>query len=459
MQHPDEGTIHAWLDGALPPGEASALEAHVASCAECSAAVAAARGMLAAASRILSALDDVPGGVIPAAAAVDATRVTPRLGSAAEMRRFRYRAARWQVAAGLMVAVAGSWLVLRQDGARDAIEIEAADTSVADQASVAFVPDTLAAGPAMVAEGGPQSQPPEPEQAGAVERMAARLAAPRASVPGSPREARPGSRTDAGSSASIGTAFGTGSGSGTGAVAGDVAATLRRAEVTSGKAVPGFGQGGQAARTGALTSAMFDSLLAIDSALTARRAVQLSANVVVAEERMGRAGAATARRVAPSAAPPPTAPPAPAATADLAVATIRQGSVPIAVAAAGCYALNAVRWSPLPADSAAPSVLPQRFVLERPSGSPADSTGPWVARPVASDNGTASGASGSWSLLGTKQLRVRFDRGEQRAVLTLARSIGGWSGVARLWPVAEGPTSRGEVSARRIACEPPDPER
>lgn len=423
MQHPDEGTIHAWLDGALPPAEAAALEAHVASCAECSAAVAEARGMLAGASRILSALDDVPGGVIPVPAPADATRVAPGRGSAAEVRPSRFRAARWQVAAGLMVAIAGSWLVMRNDGARDAIEIEAADTSVADQASVAFAPDTLPAEPAMVAEAAPRSQPPVPKQAGAVERMAARVAAPRAPA---------------------------------GAVAGDVAATLGRTEVASGKAVLGHGQGGQTARTGALTSATFDSLLAIDSALTARRALQLSANVVVAEERVSPAGAAKARSIAPSAA---SGPPAPAATADMASPAVRQESVPIAVAAAGCYALNAVRWSPLPADSVAPSVVPQRFVLVRPSGSPADSSGPWVARPVASDRGTAPGARGSWSLLGTEQLRVRFDRGEQRAVLTLARSIGGWRGVARLRAGADGPTSRGEVIARRIACEPPDPER
>jgi anti-sigma factor RsiW len=28
MQHPDEGTIHAWLDGALSPEEAARVEAH-----------------------------------------------------------------------------------------------------------------------------------------------------------------------------------------------------------------------------------------------------------------------------------------------------------------------------------------------------------------------------------------------------------------------------------------------
>jgi hypothetical protein len=66
MQHPDEGIIHAWLDGALSAEESTALDAHVASCPECSAAVAEARGLIAASSRIVSALDIVPGGVIPA---------------------------------------------------------------------------------------------------------------------------------------------------------------------------------------------------------------------------------------------------------------------------------------------------------------------------------------------------------------------------------------------------------
>lgn len=65
MEHIDEGTIHAWLDGALPADEGARIEAHVASCALCASAVAEARGLIAASSRILSALDDVPGGVIP----------------------------------------------------------------------------------------------------------------------------------------------------------------------------------------------------------------------------------------------------------------------------------------------------------------------------------------------------------------------------------------------------------
>src|SRR5688500_8608949 len=60
MQHLDEGTIHTWLDGQLPRDEAAAVEAHVAECRQCADVVAEARGLIAASSRILLALDDVP---------------------------------------------------------------------------------------------------------------------------------------------------------------------------------------------------------------------------------------------------------------------------------------------------------------------------------------------------------------------------------------------------------------
>lgn len=60
MQHLDEGIIHSWLDGALSVEEAARAEAHVASCSACADAVAEARGLIAASSRILTALDNVP---------------------------------------------------------------------------------------------------------------------------------------------------------------------------------------------------------------------------------------------------------------------------------------------------------------------------------------------------------------------------------------------------------------
>ena len=64
-EHPDEGTIHAWLDGALDAASAERVAAHVRGCAACSALAAEARGLIAGASRVVSALDDVPAGTRP----------------------------------------------------------------------------------------------------------------------------------------------------------------------------------------------------------------------------------------------------------------------------------------------------------------------------------------------------------------------------------------------------------
>ena len=101
MNHLDEGTIHAWLDGALDATQAGEAEAHVAGCAPCAAAVAEARGFIAGTSRILNALDDVPAGVIPKrpAAAPAAPAARPRR---------QWRAAPWVtgIAAVLVAAVA-----------------------------------------------------------------------------------------------------------------------------------------------------------------------------------------------------------------------------------------------------------------------------------------------------------------------------------------------------------------
>ena len=105
MQHPDEGTIHAWLDGALSPEEAASIESHVAECGECSAMAAEARGLIAASSRIVSALDVVPGGVIPAR--------KPR-------RAAWYMNTQLRAAAALIV-VAGASLFVMRNGRQEAV--------------------------------------------------------------------------------------------------------------------------------------------------------------------------------------------------------------------------------------------------------------------------------------------------------------------------------------------------
>jgi hypothetical protein len=112
MRHPDEGTIHAWLDGALPADEAAELEAHVAACPACAAAVADARGLVAGASRILSALDDAPRGVLPAAGArrptpADHTAARPRGAGIVPRRRGWLHSPALRIAAAVALVAAG----------------------------------------------------------------------------------------------------------------------------------------------------------------------------------------------------------------------------------------------------------------------------------------------------------------------------------------------------------------
>ena len=114
MQHLDEGTIHSWLDGALSADEAARVEAHVKECAQCQAAVAEARGFIAASSRILTALDNAPRGVLPAAAP-----------------KRRMNTFAWRVAATVLVVAAGTLVVVRTGSYRSrSSETEPVLTSV-----------------------------------------------------------------------------------------------------------------------------------------------------------------------------------------------------------------------------------------------------------------------------------------------------------------------------------------
>jgi len=98
MPHPDEALIHAWLDGELDAAEATRVEALVSRDAEWAAAAAEARGLIAASSRIVGALDHVSANVIPTARPVA-------------------RVPRWMArVAALAVIVAGTAVVLREGG-------------------------------------------------------------------------------------------------------------------------------------------------------------------------------------------------------------------------------------------------------------------------------------------------------------------------------------------------------
>ncbi len=53
MSHVDEGTLHAYLDGELPPAERTALETHLADCATCRATLTEERALRERASAVL----------------------------------------------------------------------------------------------------------------------------------------------------------------------------------------------------------------------------------------------------------------------------------------------------------------------------------------------------------------------------------------------------------------------
>ncbi|HKH94262.1 MAG TPA: zf-HC2 domain-containing protein [Gemmatimonadaceae bacterium] len=115
--HPDEGLIHAWLDEALDAAESERLAAHVRECPACQARVAEARGLIAGASRIVAALDDVPAGTRPGwAQSVVASGASAEAGAAADVvpdrqpqrslwRWMRVTPARAALAATILVAL------------------------------------------------------------------------------------------------------------------------------------------------------------------------------------------------------------------------------------------------------------------------------------------------------------------------------------------------------------------
>ena len=161
MQHLDEGTIHAWLDGALDPDESARVEAHVAECPQCAAAVAEARGFIAASSRILTALDHVPRGVVPVA--------RPARWSNPAM---------WRAAAAVLVVAAGSLVVVRNTG-RDSkagyTSIETPDTAPV----IPFAPPiTILAKPSQGAARSAVQQNVSPAQKSVEKRVATDAAGP-----------------------------------------------------------------------------------------------------------------------------------------------------------------------------------------------------------------------------------------------------------------------------------------
>ena len=171
--HLDEGTIHAWLDGALPPDESALVEGHVRSCAGCSALLAEARGLVAASSRILSSLDAVPGDVIPGRdAGVDQLAVLRARRNASARPWWRDR--RVVVAASLLFVAGASSVVWRSLTAPPGITVEAVRARKDGVSAVAAAPG--AANPAESREADTRdvkTEPPAPSLKPSPARVAA----------------------------------------------------------------------------------------------------------------------------------------------------------------------------------------------------------------------------------------------------------------------------------------------
>ncbi len=180
-QLPDEGLIHEWLDGQLDTASSAEMEALVARSPEFAARVAEARGLVAAAARILTALDSVPGGVVPGAGELGAlpSRVAASGGAGGHSDVAAGGAARrgipWRrlssIAAVLMVAATGVVLVQRAPDSSSALGASA------EQAATEEAPRAAPSAPS--ASSAPNASRMRPAGPGAASMAPSAMAAPR----------------------------------------------------------------------------------------------------------------------------------------------------------------------------------------------------------------------------------------------------------------------------------------
>lgn len=432
MQHPDEGTIHAWIDGALDADSARELEAHVATCAECARVVAEARGLVAASSRILTALDNVPGDVIPGA----------RPAKPQQVRRFQMTPF-WMRTAAAVLIVAGS-SALFFTGKLNKPELKRADIAMSSEADLGQV----------------QAQAEMP--------------------PAAPAPAAPGARDLAANSTPATSGAGTGGGAQPLSARGQAASSSRRQAAAS---VPTVGTA-DAARDAKLSDAAeervaasvreseekkaesdgrltrVESRPAVARADSAPQVVGNAAGVLSGVQTSAGAGKSSisrdlegsriaaptvARSAAPSAAQGATAP-----SVSPEAAFQRNGANGWRMrAATGCYELSLSPWTGGSIPFGAP---PVRIELDSLTSVQESIRGLNLVHP-------ARGAAGNgaplayWRVLGDSAYVTWRD--DQRGVV-LRLPIGGevLSGSARTFSVPSGaePVQSSVVEARRIAC-------
>jgi hypothetical protein len=130
MSHVDEGALHAYLDGELPPAERAGLEAHLAQCSACKTLLTEERALLERASALLGSARPTERPVPP----FEQVRRTPKQS------RWRIRTPlAW--AASIMLAL-GLGYFLRGAGSKNpatlSLETREQPAAVAPESSVAF---------------------------------------------------------------------------------------------------------------------------------------------------------------------------------------------------------------------------------------------------------------------------------------------------------------------------------
>ncbi len=111
-QHPEEGTLHGYIDGDLSAADAAAVELHVGGCVRCAAALAEARGFVAAASHVITTLDAAPSSAAKPAVPLIAKSATRERTVRPPIFRVPYARA-----AALLLLVGGTAFVVDRSGA------------------------------------------------------------------------------------------------------------------------------------------------------------------------------------------------------------------------------------------------------------------------------------------------------------------------------------------------------
>ena len=411
MQHPDEGTIHAWLDGALGSDDARAFETHVDGCPACAAAVSEARGLLAASSRILAALDAVPGGVLPAAAPVadPGPRAIVSRGSSP------WRSPGLRAAAAIVLVGSVSWLATRstQKDMPTASRSETAATAatIAEQATAPVVVQQRAA---------PDRETGSVQAPADVARSAPR---PEVATPAPPSNAAPSNAAQSNaalSNAALSNA------------APSNAAPLRRPAVPNGEAMPAA----PAAPTAAAASAGAAATGAIADAAKIASGAALGERRAAAPRVMLQSTARMAREDAAQLVQLPFT--------DTDVQRL-----------AGCYLLETRAPQEQNADADALALLPGSIELSTALDSAAGG-GEHVLRPAPGAPPFAADRRATWSIIGPSAVKLSSHAANETMTAILTVRGDSLTGEATITSssLASG-TTRAAVRGARTACAKP----